>query len=125
MELVESKSKMWTSLGFSFLYMALVGGAVAYVIIRSSSRDIGSILGLSQGFKEAEFSDVTFDDVVGVDRAKEEMKDLVDYLQNPDKFTERGATLPKGTCRYFLKLLLTQSRCAIYWTTVRYKCCFW
>jgi len=39
---------------------------------------------------------VTFDDVKGVDEAKQELSDIVDYLRNPDKFKALGAKLPKG-----------------------------
>lgn len=39
---------------------------------------------------------VTFDDVKGVEEAKQELKDIVEYLKNPEKFTALGAKLPKG-----------------------------
>ena len=38
----------------------------------------------------------TFDDVAGIDEAVEEIREVVDFLQNPDKFTRLGARLPKG-----------------------------
>ena len=39
---------------------------------------------------------VTFEDVAGVDEAKESLVELVDFLHNPAKYTEIGAKLPKG-----------------------------
>jgi cell division protease FtsH len=39
---------------------------------------------------------VTFNDVAGVDEAKEELKETVEFLRNPKKFTELGGKLPKG-----------------------------
>ena len=39
---------------------------------------------------------VTFDDVAGVDEAVEEVKEVVEFLKNPDKYTRLGAVLPKG-----------------------------
>jgi cell division protease FtsH len=39
---------------------------------------------------------VTFDDVAGLDEAKEEVKEIVDFLKNPKKYTALGATIPKG-----------------------------
>lgn len=39
---------------------------------------------------------VTFDDVAGVDEAKQEMKEIIDFLKNPAKFAEIGARIPKG-----------------------------
>ena len=41
-------------------------------------------------------SKVKFDDVAGADEEKNEMKELVDYLKEPKKFTKYGAKLPKG-----------------------------
>lgn len=39
---------------------------------------------------------VTFDDVAGLDEAKEEVKEVVDFLKNPKKYTALGAKIPKG-----------------------------
>ncbi|MDR1242515.1 MAG: ATP-dependent zinc metalloprotease FtsH [Deltaproteobacteria bacterium] len=39
---------------------------------------------------------VTFDDVAGVDEAKEELSEVVDFLSNPKKFTRLGGRIPKG-----------------------------
>lgn len=41
---------------------------------------------------------VTFDDVAGVDEAKEELKEIIDYLQNPQKYQRLGGKIPKGCC---------------------------
>ncbi|XP_044265059.1 ATP-dependent zinc metalloprotease YME1L [Tribolium madens] len=39
---------------------------------------------------------VTFDDVKGADEAKQELKDVVEFLKNPEKFSQLGGKLPKG-----------------------------
>jgi cell division protease FtsH len=39
---------------------------------------------------------VTFDDVAGVDEAKQELKEVVDFLKHPDKYGRLGARIPKG-----------------------------
>ena len=39
---------------------------------------------------------VTFNDVAGVDEAKEELSEMIDFLKDPAKFTRLGAKLPKG-----------------------------
>ena len=39
---------------------------------------------------------VNFESVAGVDEAKEELKEIVDFLKTPEKFTELGAKVPRG-----------------------------
>ena len=39
---------------------------------------------------------VTFDDVAGVESAKEDLKEIVEYLEDPTKFTRLGAKIPTG-----------------------------
>ena len=39
---------------------------------------------------------IKFDDVEGVDEAEESLQEIVDYLHNPDKYREIGASMPKG-----------------------------
>ncbi len=39
---------------------------------------------------------VTFDDVAGIDEAKEELEEIIDFLRDPQKFTKLGARIPKG-----------------------------
>ncbi len=43
-----------------------------------------------------EATKVTFADVAGVDEAKEELQEIVDFLSNPQKFTRLGGRIPKG-----------------------------
>ncbi|MDR1946748.1 MAG: ATP-dependent zinc metalloprotease FtsH [Desulfovibrio sp.] len=43
-----------------------------------------------------ESAKVTFDNVAGVDEAKEELTEVVDFLSNPKKFTRLGGRIPKG-----------------------------
>lgn len=43
---------------------------------------------------------VTFDDVAGADEVKEELEEIIEFLQNPRKFNELGAKIPKGVLLY-------------------------
>jgi cell division protease FtsH len=43
---------------------------------------------------------VTFEDVAGVDEAKEELQEVIEFLKNPAKFNQLGATIPKGVLLY-------------------------
>ena len=47
-------------------------------------------------FQEVPETGVTFVDVAGVDGAKLELQEVVDFLKNPDKYTNLGAKIPKG-----------------------------
>ena len=47
-------------------------------------------------FQEVPDTGVVFDDVAGVDGAKLELQEVVDFLKNPDKYTQLGAKIPKG-----------------------------
>ena len=49
-----------------------------------------TVLGIPDGKK------VTFDDVAGADEEKEELAEVVDFLRNPDKYTQIGARIPHG-----------------------------
>ena len=49
-----------------------------------------TVLGVPDGKK------VTFADVAGADEEKEELQEIVDFLKNPEKFTEIGARIPHG-----------------------------
>ena len=50
----------------------------------------------AQVFENGEGTNVTFKDVAGVDGAKEELHEIVDFLKKPSKYTELGAKIPKG-----------------------------
>jgi cell division protease FtsH len=45
---------------------------------------------------EADEQPVTFEDVAGIDEAKEELTEIVDFLKNPDKYLRLGARIPRG-----------------------------
>ena len=39
---------------------------------------------------------ITFDDVAGIDEAKVELEEIVDFLKNGEKYAKLGAKIPKG-----------------------------
>ena len=45
---------------------------------------------------EASDQHVTFEDVAGIDEAKEELTEIVDFLKTPDKYLKLGARIPRG-----------------------------
>ncbi|NND76914.1 MAG: ATP-dependent zinc metalloprotease FtsH [Flavobacteriales bacterium] len=50
----------------------------------------------AQLFDKGKSTNTTFDDVAGLEGAKEEVMEIVDFLKNPQKYTELGAKIPKG-----------------------------
>lgn len=52
--------------------------------------------GGSAGYEEVSKPSVTFADVAGLDEEKEELRDVVEFLKNPETFTRLGAKIPKG-----------------------------
>src|SRR5207237_2722777 len=45
---------------------------------------------------EAAEQPVTFKDVAGIDEAKEELSEIVDFLKNPEKYVRLGGRIPRG-----------------------------
>jgi len=70
-------------------------GLIAFLLYRVSS---GRIPALESKTREAgpESTTVTFADVAGVDEAKEEVKEIVDFLREPQRFSAIGGRIPKG-----------------------------
>ena len=50
----------------------------------------------AQLFDKGKGTNVTFNDVAGLEGAKEEVQEIVDFLKNPKKYTALGAKIPKG-----------------------------
>ena len=86
----------------SFLTTAFVGVLVILFMLMLLRRSAGSGGGaMSFGKSKARFqmeakTGVVFDDVAGIDEAKEELQEVVTFLKNPEKFTAIGARIPKG-----------------------------
>lgn len=58
--------------------------------------------GLDSAVDPVQLKNVTFEHVKGVEEAKNELQDVVEFLKNPQKFTVLGGKLPKGIiCLFF------------------------
>ena len=62
----------------------------------SFTRSGAKLLNRSPKEKTAAAPSVTFQQVAGVEEAKQELAEVVEFLKNPEKFTRLGATIPKG-----------------------------
>ncbi|MBK9291243.1 MAG: ATP-dependent zinc metalloprotease FtsH [Bacteroidetes bacterium] len=94
----------WTTeiLGWIFPLLLLIG--VWFFIMRMMSRGAGGAGGQifnigkskAQLFDKNTMVNVTFKDVAGLDEAKVEIMEIVDFLRNPEKYTKLGGKIPKG-----------------------------
>ena len=82
------------------LYYAAMFGGIFLLMSILTKRMGGGMMG-SIGSSKAKMymekqTGVTFQDVAGQDEAKESLQEIIDFLHNPQKYTEIGAKLPKG-----------------------------
>ena len=100
----ENKANDWTSILLNLLPWVVIIGAWFFVM-RSMSRGAGAGGGggiMNVGKAKAQVFDkdnakrVTFKDVAGLEEAKVEIMEIVDFLKKADKYKELGAKIPKG-----------------------------
>jgi cell division protease FtsH len=70
-------------------------GLIAFTLYRGTAGRIPSMSGRAKVAERGE-TVVTFQDVAGVDEAKDEVKEIVDFLREPDRFSSLGGRIPKG-----------------------------
>ncbi|XP_020236802.1 ATP-dependent zinc metalloprotease FTSH 9, chloroplastic [Cajanus cajan] len=85
----------------ALFYCALLAGLLHRFPVSFSQHTAGQIRnrksGTSAGTKSSEQGEtITFADVAGVDEAKEELEEIVEFLRNPDKYIRLGARPPRG-----------------------------
>ena len=94
----KSKSALWPSLLSTMLPFFLLIGLWLLMLRQAQS---GSNQAMSFGKSRARLHTenrpkVTFDDVAGVDEAKEELQEVIEFLKHPKKFQALGAKIPRG-----------------------------
>ena len=88
----------WMGLFISFLPLILIGGILIFFMRQAQGSNAQAMsFGKSKartfaGNRPA----VSFDDVAGVDEAKEELQEVVEFLKFPEKFAALGARIPRG-----------------------------
>jgi cell division protease FtsH len=87
----EPGSLSWSAIVMATAFLALL----AFTVYRTTAGRIPSISGRARIAEHGEHV-VTFRDVAGVDEAKDEVKEIVDFLREPDRFAAIGGRIPKG-----------------------------
>jgi cell division protease FtsH len=83
----------------SFGPTLLIVGLIIYFLRRSASMAGGGALSLGRSKAkryDASSTRVSFEDVAGIDEVEDELKEIVDFLKNPDRYRKLGAAIPKG-----------------------------
>ena len=95
----EESPSVWLIMLYNALPFILILG-VGFFIMRQMQKGAGSG---AMGFGKSRAKmltekqgRVTFDDVAGIDEAREELQEIVDFLKDPSKFSKLGGKIPKG-----------------------------
>jgi cell division protease FtsH len=90
----------WLLSLLSWVVPPLILVAAFQFFLRRNDRDAEGALSFSKSkakvYVEGESAKITFANVAGAEEAKTELVEIVEFLQNPDRFTDIGARIPKG-----------------------------
>jgi cell division protease FtsH len=99
---VENNQNLLISLLLPLIPWLLIFGFIWFFVFRQlrNSAGAGGMLGnfgrSRHKVTSKEHTNVTFDDVAGVDEAKDEVMEIVEFLKNPKKFQRLGGRIPRG-----------------------------
>jgi cell division protease FtsH len=88
---VDPASLSWGAMATAAAFLALLG----FTVYRTTAGRIPSMSGRARVAERGE-TVITFQDVAGVDEAKDEVKEIVDFLREPQRFSAIGGRIPKG-----------------------------
>jgi len=87
----DPSSLSWSAMATAAAFLALLG----FTVYRTTAGRIPSLSGRARVAERGE-TVITFQDVAGVDEAKDEVKEIVDFLKAPERFSKVGGRIPKG-----------------------------
>ncbi|MGB2115982.1 MAG: ATP-dependent zinc metalloprotease FtsH [Flavobacteriaceae bacterium] len=100
----KTEENVWGNLLFSILPIVIIIAVWIFIMRRMSGGASGGAggqlfnIGKSKArlFDEKTDTKTSFKDVAGLEGAKEEVQEIVDFLKNPEKYTSLGGKIPKG-----------------------------
>jgi cell division protease FtsH len=94
---VDTGTPLWQTLIFGFGPTLLLVGLFIMLMRRASGGGVLGSFGRSTAKRYEHSADRTsFKDVAGIEEAKEELEEVVDFLRNPTRYTRVGGAIPKG-----------------------------
>ncbi len=81
----------WLTILGTLLPLILIGGFFFFILRQAQGAGNQAL-----SFGKSDKPTVTFDDVAGVEEAKQELAEIVEFLREPEKFISLGARIPKG-----------------------------
>jgi cell division protease FtsH len=95
-EPLQTPAAWWETLVYGFGPTILLIGLLVLVTRRGAGRMLGSF-GRSRARRYQPSAErVTFDDVAGIDEAKAELTEIVDFLKDPERYRRLGGRIPRG-----------------------------
>jgi cell division protease FtsH len=95
----EETASIWVLLLYQALPFVLMIGLAVFVMRQMQKNAGGGAMGFGKSRAKmltAKEGKVTFEDVAGIDEAREELQEIVDFLKDPTKFARLGGKIPKG-----------------------------
>ena len=98
----ENSANIWLTIIGPLIPWLLIFGFIWFFVFRQlrNSAGAGGMLGnfgrSRHKITSKEHTNVTFDDVAGVEEAKDEVMEIVEFLKNPKKFQRLGGRIPRG-----------------------------